>query len=170
MPEMNAQSALERSLEGELDDSQTPDAFCVRDDESANWVVKKIIENREYAKRCAIWCNREQARAMREEEFFLFRFGQQLLDYTRQKIASAGGRRKSVSLPAGTVGFRSEPLKLVVDDEGSVIAWAKQHRPELISTIERPSKSGLNEHFEQTGEVPDAGVRIEPAREKFFVK
>jgi phage host-nuclease inhibitor protein Gam len=147
-----------------------PNEFHVHDDDSANWVIRKITEARAYSKRCAEWCDREQARAKREEEFFMFRFGQQLFQFARQKISEAGGRRKSVGLPAGTVGFRSEPAKLVVDDEAAVIAWAKQFVPELVGTVERLSKSGLNDHLEQTGEIPDAGVHIEPARERFYVK
>jgi hypothetical protein len=169
MTELNGQNTL-ISQESEPVDLEVPSSFSVHDDDSANWVIKKIVESREYAKRCAIWCECEQARAKREEEFFVFRFGQQLLDYTRLKIASAGGRRKSVSLPAGTIGFRTEPEKLVMDDEQAVIAWAKQHNPALVTTIEKLSKSALNEHLEKTGEIPDAGAHLEPAREKFYVR
>jgi hypothetical protein len=160
----------DQSVEAEDIAANVTPGFEVRDDETANWVVRKILESRAYAKHCAEWCEREQARAKREEEFFFFRYGQQLFNFARQKIAASGGRRKSFGLPAGTVGFRSEPAKLVVDDESAVIAWAKQNNPALVSVVERLSKSGLNEHLEQTGEVPTAGAHMEPAREKFYVK
>ena len=170
MTESNRQTTVNAPFDGDHDDPEISEAFAVQDDNSANWVIKKIIESREYAKRCADWCEREQTRAKREEEFFLFRFGQQLLDYTRLKIASAGGRRKSVSLPAGTVGFRSEPEKLAIDDEQAVICWAKKHNPALVTIVEKLSKSALNEHLEKTGEIPDTGAHLEPAREKFYVR
>ena len=160
----------ETQIELAIEDPEVPTEFHVCDDDSANWVVRKIVEARAYAKHCAEWCEREQSRAKNEEEFFLFRYGQQLLDFTRQKITAAGARRKSVGLPAGMIGFRAEPAKLVVDDESAVIAWAKRHNPALVSVVERLSKSGLNDHLEQTGELPDAGAHIEPARERFYVK
>jgi hypothetical protein len=46
----------------------------------------------------------------------------------------------------------------------------RENHPEFIATVERLSKSSLNEHIERTGEVPDAGLHIEPAREKFYVR
>lgn len=156
------------------DDSESqpsiPEQFHIHDDTSANWLVRKIVEARAYAKRCADWCAREQARAQRDEEFLLFRFGQQLIDHARARILEQRGRRKSVNLPGGMVGFRHEGPKLLVDDEAAVIEWAKQHSPALFHTVERLSKSGLNQHLEETGEVPDVGVHIEPAREKFYIR
>lgn len=144
--------------------------FSVHDEGSANWVIRQIIERRAYAKRCAVWCDREQARAQREEEFFLFRYGQQLRDFARTKIAENGGCRKSMNLPAGTLAFRKAPSRIVVDDEAAVIAWAKLHQPELVTIVEHLSKSGLNRMVETTGELPDAGVHIEAEREDFYIK
>jgi phage host-nuclease inhibitor protein Gam len=147
-----------------------PDTFHVSDDASANWVVKKIVEARTYAERCQEWCRREQVRARREEEFFLFRFGAQLASFARKKLAEQGGRRKSVFLPAGQIGFRSEPAKLMVDDEALVLEWAKREMPTIVQMIERVPKSDLNDLLKSTGEMPDAGAHIEPAAERFFIK
>lgn len=157
-----------------VDDSdeypEVPAEFSIHDDSSANWLIRKILECRAYAKRCSEWCEREQARAKRDEEFFQFRYGRQLEDYARQRIEALGGRRKSISLPAGTFGFRTILPVMVIDDESSVLAWAKEHAPSLVTTVERLSKSELNTHFKQTGELPDRGVRIENEHEKFYVR
>jgi hypothetical protein len=61
-------------------------------------------------------------------------------------------------------------MKLLVDDEAAVIEWAKRNKPELVSTVECLSKSGLNQHLKDMGEVPDVGVHIEPPQEKFYIK
>jgi hypothetical protein len=151
-------------------DPAVPAQFCIHDDASANWLVRKIVEARAYAKRCADWCAGEQARAQHDEEFLLYRFGQQLVDHTRKRILENGGRQKSIKLPAGMIGFRQEGAKLLVDDETAVIEWARRNQPALITHIERLSKSALNELVEETGEVPDVGVRIEPARENFYIR
>jgi hypothetical protein len=68
------------------------------------------------------------------------------------------------------LGFRTEPEKLVIDNEEKIIAWAEKNAPKLLDTIQKLSKSRLNEHVEATGEVPDVGVHMEPAREKFYIK
>jgi hypothetical protein len=161
--------ATETEISNEFD---TPvlEQFQVRDDPSANWVVRRILEARAYARHCEEWCAREQARARRDEEFLLFRFGQQLIDHARKRISEQGGRRKSLGLPAGTVGFRRIASKLVVEDEALVIEWAKRNKPDLVRTAEHLSKSGLNQHLTETGEAPDVGVRIDPAREAFYIK
>jgi len=148
----------------------TEEAFHVHDDTSANWVIRKITEARAYAQRCEAWAERERRRAQRDEAFFLFRYGPQLRDYLRQKLTEQGGKRKSVVLPAGILGYRTQTAKLVIDHEDTVMAWAKAHCPGLIETLERLSKSALNAHFENTGELPPAGAHVEPAFEKLYVK
>ena len=149
---------------------EVPEAFSIHDDGTANWLVKKINECRAYAQRCGEWAERERRRASREEEFFWFRYGAQLRDYVQRRIADQGARRKSLSLPAGVAGFRKEAAKIVVDDEAAVLLWAKEHQPALVTVIEKLSKSALNAHVETTGELPEAGVHVEPEHEKFFVK
>lgn len=147
-----------------------PAGFSVHDESSANWLIRKIVEARTYGRRVADWAEKEQARACREEQRFLYLFGGQLIDWLRRKIEEQGGRRKSVNLPAGTLGFRKENAKLVIDDEELVLAWAKEHHPELVCIVERISKSRLNDYVEATGEVPDRGLHIEGEKEKFYVR
>jgi hypothetical protein len=151
-------------------EASVPPTFAVTDQQTANWLVRRIVECRAYAERCAAWAEAERRRAERDEQFLLFRFGGQLAEYVRRQIAEGGGRRKSATLPAGTTGFRTMPAKLLVDDEQVVLAWAKQHAPDLVVVTERLSRSGLVDHMKSTGELPPRGVRVEPAREAFYVK
>jgi hypothetical protein len=160
-------------VSGEGDDCSDPVVaaqFEVKDDASANWLIRKINECDAYSKRCADWCEREQRRARRDQEFLMFRYGNQLTDFVRRRIAETGGRRKSINLPAGVAGFRTEAEKIVLDDEDAVMAWSREHHPDFIITIEKLSKARLNEHIERTGKIPDVGVHIETAREKFYIK
>jgi hypothetical protein len=161
---------ISQSSEEDWIEPSTPEAFRVCDDNSANWVIRKILEERAYALRCEAWFEHEKRRAEKNEEFFWFRYGAQLRDYIARKIAEKGGKRKSLPLPAGTAGFRSEPDKIVVDDDDLLLSWAKAKQPGLIRVTERVSKTALNEHVKATGELPDRGVHVEPAREKFYVK
>ena len=42
---------------------QVPEKFRVADEDSANWLIKKIVEARQYAARVKAWADREVRRA-----------------------------------------------------------------------------------------------------------
>jgi hypothetical protein len=147
-----------------------PKQFAITDEKSANWLVRKIINAREYGLSVKAWADREKRRAEREEMTLLFLFGRQIEAWTKDQIEKLNGRRKSISLPAGTVAIRSENPKLVIDDEDAVLGWVRENLPQALLTQEKVMKSVLNAHFEATGEVPDAGVHVEPARETFSIR
>ena len=151
-------------------DFQVCTAFSVRDDETANWLVRRIVAARAYAERCEAFAARERRRAAQEEAFLLGKFGAQLREYATRKLIEQGGRRKSVNFPAGTVGYRTQPEKIVVDDEAAVITWAREHNPTLVSTIEKLKKAELNDYVKKTGEVPALGVHIESAHDEFYIR
>jgi hypothetical protein len=148
-------------------DSDPPQAFEVIDAASANWVVRKITEARTYAKHVKAWAEDEVIRAQREEEFFLFRYGQQLERWARSQIKSS--RRKSIKLPAGTLGFRTEPMKLDVRDELRLIGWCRKTLPAALRIETHVLKQIVKDHFTSTGECPD-GAEIVSGQERFYLK
>lgn len=146
--------------------------FHVVDRDSANWVIRKIVEARRYAENAKAYAAAEIARAQSTEKFFLWQFGRELEAWVDQQLADGdrpGPARKSLNLPAGKVGRRAVPAKLVIDDDQTVLAWAKKHCPDAITVVEKISKITLNAHFEQTGELPD-GVSITDPCDQFYVK
>jgi phage host-nuclease inhibitor protein Gam len=149
---------------------EVPEHFEVTDEGTANWLCRKIRASRAYADEVRIWADRETARAAREEKVLMFLFGRQLERWARDRIARLKGKKKSINLPAGTVGFRASTPRLVIDNEHAVIEWARQHAPSAVHTVEKVLKSVLDNHFKITGELPDDGVHVEPATEKFFVR
>jgi hypothetical protein len=154
---------------GDFAPPQVPDKFRVADEDSANWLIKKIVEARQYTARVKAWADREVRRAERDEDFFLSRFGPQLQAWATLQVEALGGRRKSINLPAGSVGYRTCPAKLVVEDEEQVLRWAKAMCPAAVVTVMTISKTVLNDHFAATGELAD-GVRHESKTERFYVK
>jgi hypothetical protein len=143
--------------------------FSVQDAKSANWVVRKIAEVRQYAAHVKEWAEHEQRRAVKEEASLLFLFGRQLEIWAKSEIEKNRRRKKSIFLPAGTVCFRHTKARLVIDDEAIVADWARQHLPDAIQQVEKLKKMVVNEHFESTGELPDSGTHIEPDREVFKI-
>ena len=111
---------------------QLHEGFRVTDASTASWVVRRINEARTHAKRVQEWADREIHRAKRDDAFLLLRFGEQLQKFAAQEVAKLKGRRRSVCLPGGTLGFRAHPAKLVVKDESVALAWCRRHLPEAF--------------------------------------
>jgi hypothetical protein len=149
-------------------DLAVPESFAVRDAASANWVVRKIAESRLYALRVKAWAAAELRRAERQEQFFLLRYGRQLEDWARLQVEQQHDRRRSVSLPAGNIGFRAEPTRLSVIDEAKLLSWAKANLPSAVRTVETITKSTLTDHLKATGECPD-GAEFVGGAQRFFV-
>jgi hypothetical protein len=145
-----------------------PEAFRVTDAETASWVVRKINEARAYRKRVAEWADREMRRSRRDEEFLWFRYGQQLEDWAEPEIARLRGRRRSICLPGGKLGYRKTGTMLVIDDPDEVLRWARVSLPNAVVTKQTLSKTILNQHFEATGDYP-VGTHVEDNREKFYI-
>jgi hypothetical protein len=66
--------------------------FRVSDDHTANWVVWRIVAARIRAERAAAFAAAESNRAEREEKLFLARFGAELEQFAREKLARMKGR------------------------------------------------------------------------------
>ena len=147
-----------------------PERFEVTDAQSANWLIRKIKNAREYVDQVRVWADREAARGAREEQVLMYLFGNQLRRFAQEEVAKLGGRRKSIPLPAGTLAFRSVPARLVVDDEQAVLQWARKHLPTAVVQIERLAKALVLDHAAKEGEIPDEGVHFEPATEKFSIR
>jgi hypothetical protein len=146
-----------------------PKTFEINSEQTANWLVKKVIAAREYAERVKRFAEQEQRRAEREEKTLLFLFGRQIETWAKGEIEKLNGRRKSICLPAGTVCFRHEGAKLVIDDDEAVMGWARHHCPMAIQTVEKLSKTAVKAHFEKSGDMPDVGAHIEPEHERFRI-
>jgi hypothetical protein len=148
-------------------EAQTSEPFSVHDAKSANWVVRKVMETRAYAQHVKEWAEAEMRRADQEERFYLHRYGHQLQAWLKSQLNS--GRRKCVKLPAGTLGFRNEPIKLDVVDEKSLVGWCQKSLPGALCTQVRVLKSLVKDHFRKTGELPD-GMITTGGCERFYVR
>lgn len=145
------------------------DTFHVDDERSANWVARKIAECRAYRKRVASWAEAETLRADRQEAFLMHRFASELEAWTRAEIGRQRGRQRSVSLPAGVLGFRREPTKLLILDEEALVGWCRVHLPAAIKFTQSILKSEIHSHIKESGEIP-SGVEMGGGQEKFYVR
>jgi hypothetical protein len=168
--------------------------FVIDSDEAANWLVRRVVESRAYGYRVQRWAERETGRAERDEAFFLGQYGRQLRSWLDQCLAAAGGRRRSVDLPAGRVGLRKRSLRVEVTDTQKAAAWCSQNAPhaaELRIRVCGPvafemaeqvallwpeaslhwsiGRSDLAKHLKTSGEVPE-GTRIGEPSDELYVR
>lgn len=84
-----------------------------------------------------------------------------------------GSKKRSVTTPWGTCGFRKQPERLVVDDEQYMIDQIHLgHLPDRIlkvTTTERIGKTELADYWKGTGEIPD-GCTLQTETQRFYVK
>lgn len=88
-----------------------------------------------------------------------------------RKELLGGGKKKSRSLPTGTIGWRAKAAQIVMVDEAAAMEWAKSQPVEddILRVKLEINKKILNDRFKATGEVPP-GFDIAPEEETPYVK
>ena len=171
-----------------------PERFAVTDEESANWVCRKITEARLYADRVREWAEREVRRAVNEEAWLTQRYGPQLELWVSHELSSRGSRARSLKLPGGQLGFRTTPSSVQTVEANATSAWCQEHLPEafrirvnargraastlrrliadynLDATVEDGVISAeIKKHVESTGELPP-GTLMSSGVEQFYIR
>ncbi len=132
--------------------------------EKVDWVLGRINDHHARAARI-----RENAELMaRQEERqaadMEWHYGPALQTFLREQLAN--GKRKSLRLFQGVLGYRTKPAGVTVGDEGAAIAWAKDNAP--LAVVERLDKKTLAKVLLSTGEAVDFAT-FQPAEEVFFI-
>lgn len=141
------------------------DTFYPDTAEKVDWVLSKIAGHRAAATR--IWENAElMAReADRAAEGLEWQYGPALQAFCRKE--TEGGRKKSVRLFHGVLGYRTKPARITVGDETAAIAWAKSNLP--LAVMEKLDTKALADALLSRGEVVGFAV-MQQAEEVFYIK
>lgn len=149
-------------------------SFCIDSREKADWLLKKLAAIEAEEKLIA-----EQAQTMLEQlrsdrESLLGRFGAELESWAKGETLT--GRRKSITLFHGTVGFRTVPARLVIESQEDALQTARILAPETITEVpaqEKLDTKALTEKaraaLEKTGEVWP-GLKLTETEERFTIK
>lgn len=108
---------------------EPPDPECPAADEVADWIVTRILDARAEQARIKQQYRPRLAQAEQREKGLLYRFGSWLECFTRARV----GKRKSVLLASGTVGFRKLKADVTVVGAQAAADWARQHAPQLLA-------------------------------------
>jgi hypothetical protein len=145
------------------------EGFQIHDAASANWALRLIVAERDYQTRTTAWYEAEMRRSKRREEWLMFHFAGQLEQWMRGELVKQYGKRRSIQLPAGVLGLRNEPSKLIVLDERTLIRWCKSELPAAIRISEHILKTEITTYIKASGEVPP-GAEVAGGGEKFYIK
>lgn len=142
-----------------------PTAFVPTDAAGVDWVLRKIADRRACAARI-----RENAEKMaraeeREAEALEWKFGGAIQTWAQAQLAD--GKKKSIRLFHGVIGYRTKPAGIQVTDPAVLLAWAKENLPEAVT--EALDKKTVANRLLETGEAAD-GARLVPAEEVFYIK
>jgi hypothetical protein len=168
--------------------------FHIHDEHTANWLVRQVVEARAYADRVRQWAKDEVRRAERSEEKLMYLFGDQLRKWCTDELTARGGRLRSLHLPAGQLGFRRQPERLVVRDEAELARWCRQQCEDALVVVVEGQGAGAKALMElvarettslivkqrlqmaevmatmrETGELPP-GTQTNPENNAFFIR
>jgi hypothetical protein len=145
------------------------EGFHIHDAASANWALRLIVAERDYQARTTEWYEAETRRSQRREEWLMYRFAGQLEQWMRAELTKQYGKRRSLQLPAGVIGLKTQPTKIVVVDERALTTWCRAELPAAIKSVEHILKSEVAAHVRASGEIPP-GAEIAGGGERFYIK
>lgn len=163
---------LERELFPEEQEAQ---GFVVDTQEKAEWALSKIARSEHRLQELAALAEAAKARIdarlaeiTKGDRATVARLGDMIRPWASVEVAK-NGKRKSVQLLNGTVGFRQSPASLVVTDEAAAVAWLEEHGGDFIRVKKEVKKGELKKAIEANGELPD-GVELHAGEVRFYVE
>jgi len=132
--------------------------------EKVDWVLGRIADHRARAARIRENAELMAKEADRQAEGLEWQFGPALQAFAREQLT---GKKKSLRLFHGVIGYRTKPAGVTVGNEAEAIAWAKANLP--LAVTERLDKKALAEALLSTGEAVDFAA-FTAAEEVFYIR
>lgn len=156
-------------------------SFKIDTMDKAIWAMRKIAQAQEKNKAVQAQADAEMFRisawvkSQKDSNDQQITFFEQLLRPFAEETLK-GEKKRSLSLPIGTIGFRKGQEKFERDEE-KLLLFVKKSAPTFIKTIESVKwaefketiKVDGNKAVTADGEIVD-GVKIEAATDSFYVK
>jgi phage host-nuclease inhibitor protein Gam len=154
-----------------MSDEEKKEIFVVDTPEKADWAIAKISQaaNRkeqraalvaQYKEKLDIWLRKENE----DDESSILYLTEKVRPYVEQAIK--GGKKKSMSFPGGTAGFRKGSERVEIIDENAAVSFCDREHPEVVK--KSVGKTELKKLISNGVKVP--GVTIEQAPDNFYVK
>jgi len=181
MNELQAQSSLQDYLESQ--EQTEREAFTVKDDQQANWALRKIKQfqdQKENNNALAVseiekiesWNKSENENAQQSIDYF-----QGLLAYYAQSKRDQDPKFKKLTLPNGALKFTKQQPKWHLDNDVVLKKLKESEELDLIKVVESPKLAEIKKSFKvqggkavnpKTGEIVE-GITIEERDDEFGV-
>ena len=147
---------------GEVD---TAEAFLPDTAEKVDWVLGKMNAARAEAKLIRENAELMAREAERRAEALEWKYGANLQTWLRAELGE--GKKKSVRLFHGVLGYRQKPAGVSVTDPAAALSWAQENLPAAVTL--NLDKKALSDALLTNGEAADF-ARLNPAEEVFYIK
>ena len=166
-PASEAETLTADEMDALIEDAPdvNPGAFVPTDAAGVEWVLGKIADARARAARIRENADRMARAEERQAEALEWRYGGALQHFLRGQIE--GGKRKSIRLFNGALGYRTKPAGVCVTDPAAALAWAQENLPAAVTL--HLDKKALSDRLTATGEaLPFAA--LQPSEEVFYIR
>jgi hypothetical protein len=141
--------------------------------EQARAVELESQELREVARRrtqmIRSWAEEEERKLQRQMEYLESKARLLVGADTAHFQRIYGVRKKSLSLPHGTVGFRASRDTVAITDEQEALEYSKSNGLEF-GIKEYPYKKALTQHWQESGLADGPGWEAVPGEDQFVLK
>jgi hypothetical protein len=157
----------------------TPEPFIIADEDSANWVLKKMQEAEakieaidktpEVIAARALIANADSMKKDAERRYAGLerRFGKELARWAKGQLQ---GKSKTFKGIFGSISFRDASDRIVVADEELALTWAKVHAPSAIKRTEKFLISEAKDKIDMKNPIAKKAFAIEKGGETFKIK
>jgi phage host-nuclease inhibitor protein Gam len=154
-----------------LADEEQKELFVVDTHSKADWAIAKIAQAHQrkaqraalvaqYKEKLDLWLQKENE----DDENSIFYLTEKVRPFIEEAIK--GGKKKSISFPGGTAGFRKLPERVEIIDEAVLISFCDREHPEVIK--KSVGKTEIKKLLKDGVKVP--GVTTEESPDSFYVK
>ena len=155
-------------------DKELTPSFAVKDLQSADWTLRKIlraqhnIEEREITAEAVRTKLDKWLAEANKPDLATIEFMQGKLEpYIADSLQ--GEKRRSVKLPSGTAGFRASPERVEVEDEAAALTWCEANLPAAVKVKKYLSLTEIKASIKAGSAMPEA-VRLVGGETRFYVK
>lgn len=167
------EGVADEDAEAAIDELLGEHRFVIDSEDRAAWAVNKLLGYDEEAERVALQAQRMIDDIKKKRASFLGRFEEELRAWLSKELNGRKGKKRSVDLLTGRIGFRRKPGGFRVKQEEAVLAWALEQKggkeAGLFKEVPVLSRTAVKEHHEATGEIPP-GCEITEDSDTFYVK
>jgi phage host-nuclease inhibitor protein Gam len=145
------------------------DRFTIDSEEKANWLLNKLAAIEEEAARVKSQARKRAEELEADRNRLMGRFGAELEAFARTLAQER--RRKSVTLLAGTLAFRTVPARWTITDEDAALQAAGNLDVCVTTRVTKVTldKAALFDYLDATGDLLP-GIERTEAGESFCVR